>query len=61
MYWKVTYQWWYSVCKETGFVKADTKDEAYKKFDSQFGYEDIDIRSVEPATEEEILKHCVVQ
>lgn len=61
MYWKVTYQWWCSVCKSVGYVKADTESEAWRKFDSQFGYEDIDIRSVEPATEEEILKSCVVQ
>ena len=60
MYWKVTYQWWYSVCQETMYVKADTEKEAWKLADSQFGYEEVDIRSVEPATAEEILKECVV-
>ncbi len=42
------------------YVKAETKDEAWKIADSQFGYEEADIKSVEPATQEEILRHCVV-
>lgn len=61
MYWKVTYRWWYSVCKEVGYVKADTESEAWRKFDAQFGYEEIDIVSVVPATAEEILNEVIVQ
>ena len=61
MYYKFTYMWWCSVCKSTMYVKADSKDEAYKKFDSQFGYEEVDIKSCEEVTAEEILKGCVVQ
>ncbi len=60
MYWKVTYIYWCSVVKQTMYVKAETKDEAWKIADSQFGYEEADIKSVEPATQEEILRHCVV-
>lgn len=60
MYWKVTYQYWCSVVKQTMFVKADTESDAWKVAGSQFGYEEADIRSVEPTTEEEILKNCVV-
>ena len=61
MYWKFTYMWWFSFSKSTMFVKADTKSDAYKKFDSQFGYEEVDIVSCEQVTEEEVLRQCVVQ
>ena len=61
MYWKFTYMYWCSVCKNTMFVKADNKSDAYKKFDSNFGYEEVDIVSCEEVTEEEVLKSCVVQ
>ena len=60
MYWKVTYLYWCSVVKQTMFVKADTEKEAWKLADSQFGYEEADILSVEPTTEEEVLKNVVV-
>ena len=60
MYWKVTYLWWCSVVKQTMYVKANTEKEAWKLADSQFGYEEADITSVEPVTEEEILKNVVV-
>lgn len=59
MYWKFTYMWWCSVYKDTQFVKADSKSEAYKKFDSHFGYEEVDIKSCEEATAEEILNEIV--
>ena len=59
MYWKFTYMWWCSVHKDTMFVKADTKEEAYKKFDSNFGYEDVDIYGCEQVTEQEVLKATV--
>lgn len=55
MYWKFTYMWWCSVCKETQIVKADSESEAYKKFNSHFGYEDVDIVNCEKITAEEIL------
>ena len=51
--------WWCSVIKDTMFVKADTKEEAYKKFDSNFGYEDVDIYGCEQVTEQEVLKATV--
>lgn len=60
MYWKVTYIYWCSVVKQTMYVKAETKDEAWKIAGSQFGHEEADIKSVELATQEEILRHCVV-
>lgn len=41
------------------FIKADTKEEAYKKFDSNFGYEDVDIWSCEQVTEQEVLKATI--
>lgn len=59
MYWKVTYRYWCSVEKSIGYIKADTENEACRKFDSHFGYEEIDIVSVEPTTIEEILKSAV--
>lgn len=59
MYWKFTYMWWYSVSKDTMFVKADTEEDAYKKFDSHFGYESVDIISCEQISEQEVLKFCV--
>lgn len=52
--------WWCSVCKNTMFVKADTKEEAYKKFDSNFGYEEVNICSCEQVTEQDVLKANVV-
>ncbi len=61
MYWKVTYRWWCSVMKCTMYVKADTQDKAWKVAGSQFGYEEADILSVEPTTQEEILKSCVIE
>ena len=61
MYWKFTYQWWHSVVNSTMFVKADNEAEAYKKFDKQFGYEDVDILKCEETNIEEILKSVVVE
>jgi hypothetical protein len=43
------------------FVKADTESDARKKFNSQFGYEEVDIEDCEQVTEEEVLRECVVQ
>ena len=60
MFWKATYRYWCSVVKQTMYIKADSENEAWKLADSQFGYEEADILSVEPATQEEILKNCVV-
>lgn len=60
MYWKFTYMWRCSACKDTLFVKADTEDEAYQKFNTQFGYEDVSIYNCEQVTEQEILKTYVV-
>lgn len=60
MLWKVTYRWWCSVVKDTMYVKAETENEAWKVADSQFGYEEADILSVEPTTQDEILKNSVV-
>ena len=59
MYWKVTYRYWCSVEKSVGYVKADTENEAWRKFDSHFGYEEIDIVSVELISADEILKSVV--
>lgn len=59
MYWKFTYRWWYSVTKQTMFVKADTKEKAIETFESNFGYEDVDMLDYEQITEEEILKTIV--
>jgi len=59
MYWKFTYMWWHSVRKDTMFVKADTKEEAYKKFDSCFGYEEVDCYGCEQVTEQDVLKATV--
>ena len=42
------------------YVKAETENEAWKVADSQFGYEEADILSVEPTTQDEILKNSVV-
>ena len=61
MYWKFTYRWWFSISKSTMFVKADTESDARKKFNSQFGYEEVDIEDCEQVTEEEVLRECVVQ
>lgn len=61
MYWKFTYIWWYSVCNDVMFVKADTREEAYEKFNSNFGYEDVDVQSCEQVTEDDILNYYVVK
>lgn len=53
--------WWCSVVKNTMFVKADNEAEAYKKFDKQFGYEEVDILKCEETNIEEILKSVVVE
>ena len=58
-YWKVSYKWWYSVSESYGYVKAETKEKAYKKFDSQFGYEEIDIKDIKEISPEEILNEIV--
>lgn len=58
-YWKVSYKWWYSVSMSYGYVKAETIEEAYRKFDSQFGYEEIDIKNVEEISPEKILNEIV--
>lgn len=58
-YWKVSYKWWYSVSMYYGYVKAETIEEAYIKFDSQFGYEEIDIKNIEEISPEEILNEIV--
>ena len=55
--WKVTYMYWCSVVKDVGFVEADTENEALRKFDSNFGYEEIDIKGIEPSSEEELMNH----
>ena len=59
MIWKFTYVYWCSVVRETVYVKAETEKEAYKEFDKHFGYEEVDIKCVEPATVEEALKDVV--
>lgn len=59
MYWKFTYIWWYSVYREEQIVKADSESEAYKKFNSHFGYEDIDIKDCQQITEEEAMSEIV--
>ena len=61
MIWKVTYIYWCSVVKQTMYVRAETENEAWKIADSQFGYEEVDIKSVEPATEEEVLKKYIFE
>lgn len=58
-YWKVSYKWWWSVSMSYGYVKAETEREAYQKFDSQFGYEEIDIKNIEEISAEEILNEVV--
>ena len=50
---KFTYMWWYSVCKSTMTIEANTEEEAYQKFDSNFGYEEVDIVNCE-----EIVNEC---
>jgi hypothetical protein len=35
--------WWHSVQKDTTIVEAVSESEAYKKFGSNFGYENVDI------------------
>ena len=59
MYWRFTYRWWYSVTKQTMFVKADTEEKAIKIFESNFGYEDVDILDCTETTEQDILKETV--
>jgi hypothetical protein len=59
MYWKFTYMWWHSVHKDIMFVKADTEEEAYKRFDSCFGYEEVDCYGCEQVTEQDVLKATV--
>lgn len=61
MIWKVTYIYWCSVVPQTMYVRAETENEAWKIADSQFGYEEVDIKSVEPATEEEVLKKYIFE
>lgn len=60
-YWKVTYRWWHSVIKSIGYMQAETKKDVYTNFEkvNHFGYEDIDILSVEEITAEEILDTVV--
>lgn len=58
-YWEVSYKWWDSVCMSYGYVKAETIEEANKKFDSQFGYEKIDIKDIKEVSVEEILNKVV--
>ena len=58
-YWKVSYKWWCSVSMSYDYVKAETEREAYQKFDSQFGYEEIDIKNIEEISAEEILNEVV--
>lgn len=41
--WKFTYMWWHSVQKDTMIIEAVNEAEAYRKFSSYFGYEDVDI------------------
>lgn len=60
MYWKVTYIYWHSVTPNIMFVRADSESDAWKVADSQFGYEEADIKSVEEVTVDEILKKTVV-
>ena len=41
--WKFTYMWWFSIYKFEIIIEAETKEEAYKKINSWFGFENIDI------------------
>ena len=61
MIWKVTYIYWCSVVRKTMYVRAETENEAWKIADSQFGYEEVDIKGVEPATEEEVIKKYIFE
>ena len=60
-YFKVTYMWWFSVVPSTGYVSAESKEEVWKNFEKKcgFGYEDIDIKSVEEVSVEKILQGVV--
>lgn len=60
MYWKVIYTMWYSVNEEKViYIEADTKEEALRKADSKFGYEQIDIKAVIETNPENILKEVI--
>ncbi len=45
--WYFTYSWWYSVIDEYMVIEAETEQDAYKSFSSNFGYEEVDIISCE--------------
>ncbi len=45
--WRFIYSWWYLVSHDFMIIEADTEEEAYKSFSSNFGYEEVDIISCE--------------
>ena len=45
--WYFTYSWWYSVFEECMLIEAETEQDVYKSFSSNFGYEEVDIISCE--------------
>lgn len=60
-YWKVTYTHWFSPYKVVGYAQADSEKAVWQNFEriNGFGYEDIDIVSVEETTAEQILSETV--
>ena len=54
-FWKFEYKYWYSVKTNTIYVKARTKELAHMEFDRLFGYETVDIKSVEEVTPQQIV------